>query len=142
MVSQHVSYLQIGIETFFRHHNSNLSHHLDRDRKLCPKRICEHNSWAIEHIAHSCHLTGHPDLTWDHQVLKTSVIWPCRHLKYCTVTSRCYSYVVIFTTSLSWYHRDTKSNLCHAPRDVSDLSDVPRGSADTTPPNSDSQHRA
>ena len=89
-----------------------------------------------------CLPTGHPDLTWDHQVPKTSMIWPCRHLKYCTVTSRCHSYVVILTASLFWYHRDTKSDLCHVPCDVSDLSDIPRGSVDTTHPNSDSQHRA
>jgi len=53
-----------------------------------------------------------------------------------------HSYVVILTTSLSWYLRDTKSEPCHAPRDVSDNSDVPRGSAVTTRPNSDSQRHA
>ena len=49
---------------------------------------------------------------------------------------------MILTTSLSWYHRDTKSDLYHAPRDVSDNSDVLRGSAVTTRPNSDSQRHA
>ena len=106
------------------------------------QRICKHNIWAIKHIAHSRHPTDHPDLTWDHQVPIISVIWPCRHLKYCTVTSRCHSYVVILTASLFWYHRETKYDLCHAPRDVLDLSDIPRGSAVTTHPNSDSQHCA
>ena len=49
---------------------------------------------------------------------------------------------MILTTSLSWYLRDTKSEFGHAPRDVSDISDIPRDSAVTTRPNLDSQRHA